>query len=162
MADMNAIIARPLVYVPRLDRGGIFEIVTTGKVVAPRGPNPTVDFGVNPYQWMSLPAEGIILWKVRHPVTEDEANLPATVILPTGVSTTTPVSMTGSGVTVNKTPVVDKVGSQTSGQDINAPVGTSTTAAGAYTEHLVYYNKCTGVFRLLGQTATPAPTPVEQ
>lgn len=103
---------------------------------------------------MGLPPEGILLWKVRHPVTETEASYPATIVLPSGLSTTTPVTVSNAGVIVNKTPIVDKVGAHMTGQDITTPVASGDPIVGAYTEHLVYYNKCTGVFRMLGHTAT--------
>lgn len=47
---------------------------------------------------------------------------------------------------------MDNKGTQTVGSDI-----TNQTAAGetsAYTEHLVYFNKCAGIFRLLGVKST--------
>lgn len=94
----------------RLDRGGIPVVATTGKVSDASAAEPTVDFGINPCQWNSLPPEGILLWKVRHPVTETEASYPATIVLPSGLSTTTPVTVSNAGVIVNKTPIVDKVG----------------------------------------------------
>lgn len=64
----------------RLDRGGISVVATTGKVSDASAAEPTVDFGINPCQWNSLPPEGILLWKVRHPVTETEADYPATIV----------------------------------------------------------------------------------
>lgn len=76
-----------------------------------------------------------------------------------GLSTTTPVTVSNAGVIVNKTPIVDKVGAHMTGQDITTPVASSDPIVGAYTEHLVYYNKCTGVFRMLGHTATAATAP---
>ena len=143
----------------RLDRGGIPVVATTGKVSDASAAEPTVDFGINPCQWNSLPPEGILLWKVRHPVTETEADYPATIVLPSGLSTTTPVTVSNAGVIVNKTPIVDKVGAHMTGQDITTPVASGDPVVGAYTEHLVYYNKCTGVFRMLGHTATAATAP---
>lgn len=89
---------------PRLDRGGIPVVATTGKVSDASAAEPTVDFGINPCQWNSLPPEGILLWKVRHPVTETEADYLATIVLPSGLSTTTPVTVSNAGVIVNKTP----------------------------------------------------------
>ena len=76
-----------------------------------------------------------------------------------GLSTTTPVTVSNAGVIVNKTPIVDKVGAHMTGQDITTPVASGDPIVGAYTEHLVYYNKCTGVFRMLGHTATAATAP---
>ena len=90
-------------------------------------------------------------------MTETEASYPATIVLPSGLSTTTPVTVSNAGVIVNKTPIVDKVGAHMTGQDITTPVASSDPIVGAYTEHLVYYNKCTGVFRMLGHTATALP-----
>ena len=80
----------------RLDRGGIPVVATTGKVSDASAAEPTVDFGINPCQWNSLPPEGILLWKVRHPVTETEADYPATIVLPSGLSTTRalPINLT--------------------------------------------------------------------
>lgn len=43
----------------RLDRGGIPVVATTGKVSDASAAEPTVDFGINPCQWNSLPPEGI-------------------------------------------------------------------------------------------------------
>lgn len=80
----------------RLDRGGIPVVATTGKVSDASAAEPTVDFGINPCQWNSLPPEGILLWKVRHPVTETEASYPATIVLPSGLSTTTPVTVSNA------------------------------------------------------------------
>lgn len=54
---------------------------------------------------------------------------------------------------------MDKVGAHMTGQDITTPVASGDPIVGAYTEHLVYYNKCTGVFRMLGQTATATTAP---
>lgn len=71
----------------------------------------------------------------------------------------TPVTVSNAGVIVNKTPIVDKVGAHMTGQDITTPVASGDPIVGAYTEHLVYYNKCTGVFRMLGQTATATTAP---
>lgn len=42
----------------RLDRGGIPVVATTGKVSDASAAEPTVDFGINPCQWNSLPPEG--------------------------------------------------------------------------------------------------------
>lgn len=39
----------------RLDRGGIPVVATTGKVSDASAAEPTVDFGINPCQWNSLP-----------------------------------------------------------------------------------------------------------
>lgn len=63
------------------------------------------------------------------------------------------------GIPVVATTGVDKVGAHMTGQDITTPVASSDPIVGAYTEHLVYYNKCTGVFRMLGHTATAATAP---
>lgn len=51
-----------------------------------------------------------------------------------------------------KVPVVDNKGTQTIGSDITNP--TAGGEASAYTEHLVYFNKCAGTFRLLGVKST--------
>ena len=142
-ADIKVVVPQ---FVPRLDIGGIYTLATTGKASAEA---ETVDYGFNPCAWRALPNEGILLWKVRHPVTEAESGYAVNVVVPTsGSARSTVTSPNGTA----KVPVVDNKGTQTVGSDI-----TNQTAAGetsAYTEHLVYFNKCAGIFRLLGVKST--------
>lgn len=156
MADFRGIARVSECCVPRLDQGGIYVIATTGKITSFDGDTDTTVFGVNPYQWNALPEQGIILWKVQHPVSSSEENNPVTVALPTGGASTVPVNPS-TGTASKGVPVVDKKNTQVTGQDVN------NTAPGfvSNTEHLVYYNKSCGIFRLLGQEAA-ASTPVEQ
>lgn len=145
-ADIKVVVPQ---FVPRLDIGGIYTLATTGKASAEA---ETVDYGFNPCAWRALPNEGILLWKVRHPVTEAESGYAVNVVVPTSGSARSMVTSPNTTTGTAKVPVVDNKGTQTVGSDI-----TNQTAAGetsAYTEHLVYFNKCAGIFRLLGVKST--------
>lgn len=135
--------------VPRIDIGGIPTLSTTGKASTETN---TVDYGFNPCAWKALPNEGILLWKVRHPVAASESGYVVNVVVPTSGSARSTVTSPNTSTGTTKVPVVDNKGTQTTGSDI-----TNTTAgseANAYTEHLVYFNKCAGTFRLLGVKST--------
>lgn len=134
------------VRVPRLDVRGIPEICSTGiqENVAASG---TVDYGINPCIWRQLPCQSIILWKVRHSATAANAGLPATVAIPTNSSSTT-VNSPASNPGVSKVPVVDNHSNQITAGDV--------VPTGSYTEHLVYIDKASGTFRLLGVNTTAA------
>lgn len=145
-ADIKVVVPQ---FVPRLDIGGIYTLATTGKASAEA---ETVDYGFNPCAWRALPNEGTLLWKVRHPVTEAESGYAVNVVVPTSGSARSTVTSPNTTTGTAKVPVVDNKGTQTVGGDI-----TNQTAAGetsAYTEHLVYFNKCAGIFRLLGVKST--------
>lgn len=135
--------------VPRLDIGGIYTLSTTGKATTDV---PTVDYGFNPCAWNSLPNEGILLWKVLYSVTMDESEYAVNIVVPTTGVTKSTVSTPSSVAGTTKVPVVDNKGTQTIGSDITTP--TPSSNVNAPTEHLVYFNKCTGVFRLLGVEST--------
>lgn len=75
-ADIKVVVPRGT-FVPRLDIGGIFTLTTTGKASAE---TETVDYGFNPCAWRALPEEGILLWKVRHPVTTEESAYAVNVV----------------------------------------------------------------------------------
>lgn len=148
--------------IPLLDRQGIYELCTTGIAEGTAdAADATVDYGVNPCIWNALPCECVAVWKVRHTATTAGATLPATVVIPGAGRSTVPDNTSSS---TKKIAVVDNKGTQASGGDITATPG-STPIAGRQqvsytTEHWVYINKSTGVFRLMGVTAaTPAVTP---
>ena len=144
-ADFRVVV--PGVFVPRIDVGGIFVLSTTGKASTAE---TTLDYGINPCQWQALPNEGVMIWKVRHPATADEASLPVTVVVPSLGSSTVTSSNTASGTV--KVPIVDNKGTQVVGSDVTDPDN-------GYTEHWVYFNKNAGIFRLLGVAAQSAPVP---
>lgn len=142
-----------------LDNRGIYELCTTG-VVENTADEYSVDYGVNPCVWRSLPNEFVAIWKVKHPATTNGADLPANVVVPTYNLSST-VNSSNSNSSVNKIPVLDNKSTRTTGKDINVPVGSGNEAQQSYTtEHWIYVNKCTGTFRLMGVTAQEAPTPV--
>lgn len=133
---MVEVIAR--VPVPKLDR--VIPFLTTTGI----NESETADYGISPCLWKALPDEGIILLKVRHSATT--ATLPATIVVPTSPVRSTVVTE-GSVMGTIKVPVVDNHNTQATAGDV---------VPGETTEHLVYYNKCSGVFRLLGVTAAVA------
>lgn len=140
--------------VPTLDNRGIYEVCTTDMVVVTGSATEAdnVTYGINPHIWRSLPNECIILWKVRHPITADGQDLPVTVAVPTsGSASTVSSSSSNSSSNTKKVSVVDNKSTQTVGSDI--------TNEGTTTEHLVYIDKCSDTFKLLGVQAA-APTPV--
>ena len=84
--------------------------------------------------------------------TTGKASAEAETVVPTSGSARSTVTSPNTTTGTAKVPVVDNKGTQTVGSDI-----TNQTAAGetsAYTEHLVYFNKCAGIFRLLGVKST--------
>lgn len=138
---------------PLLDRRGMPEVCTTGLIENLEGES-TVDYGINPCVWRALPNQATILWKVRHPVSQNGASLPVTVVIPTGNNSSTVVSTAGT----KKIPVVDNKSTQVQGGDVTVPTGSgSETQQGYTTEHIVYIDKCAGTFRLLGVKAASAP-----
>lgn len=151
-------IGRRRVPYPLLDRRGMPEVCTTGLIENLNGEN-TADYGINPCVWRALPNQATILWKVRHPVSQNGASLPVTVVIPTGRNSSTVVSSGTTGGTT-KIPVVDNKSTQVQGGDVTVPTGSgSETQQGYTTEHIVYIDKCNGTFRLLGVKATSTPAP---
>lgn len=157
---------RRRIRIPLLDQRGIFEVCTTGMVEVTGDENDSVDYGINPDIWRALPCECVIIWKVRHPVSQNGAGLPVNVVVPTsGKTTVSNGSNTGSGVTSTSTgtkiPVVDNKSTQVEGHDVTVPVGNgsgaSTQQLGNTTEHWVYVNKSAGTFRLMGVIAQNSP-----
>lgn len=155
------------VAVPKIDLNGIPVIETTGYVET-TDVNQTVDYGINPCIWNALPNQAVIVWKVRHPVTTTGATLPVNVVIPTTTRNST-VTTENSTLGTTKIPVIDNKSTQVLGHDVTVPSGTAAPApqvqAGYFTEHIVYINKCCGVFRLMGVTAINSPaeaaTPAE-
>lgn len=149
--------------VPRVDQNGIYVVSTTGKAVStPDGEEPRIDFGLNPFVWCALPDVGVLIWRVRHPVTTTEASYPVNVIVPNGYATTVPSQGVQAGT--SRIPVVDHHNVQVTGNDVNVPVDSANGSPmlGGYTEHIVWFNKPQGIFRLLGVKASSNPTPSAQ
>lgn len=140
--------------VPTLDNRGIYEVCTTGlaEVTGSTVEADNVTFGINANIWKQLPNEFIFLWKVRHPVSETGAALPGYVAIP-NIGSSSTVSSTSSSANNNtkKISIVDNKNTQVVGGDI--------TDTGVTTEHLVYVNKCSDTFKLLGVKAEAAPAP---
>ncbi|MBC5635096.1 hypothetical protein [Parabacteroides hominis] len=143
--------------VPRLDTRGIPELYTTGLVENTESEENTVDYGINPCIWKALPNQTLVLWKVRHPVSQNGASSPVTVVIPTGNSSST-VTSPNSAAGTTKVKVVDNKSTQVAGRDVTVPTGSGAEEQQGYTtEHIVYIDKCAGIFRLLGVTAQNSP-----
>lgn len=125
---------------PRLDINGIFDLCTNAVQVT----DESVDFGINPCQYNALPAESLILLKVRNSVPASGAALPVTVVTPASGNSTVQGSSSASGGT--KVPLVDHTGTQVTGANVTNP-----------TELWVYLNKCTGTLRILSYTTVAPP-----
>lgn len=158
--------ARRRIRIPMLDQRGIYEVCTTGMIEVTGDENDSVDYGINPDIWRALPCECVIIWKVRHPVSQNGAGLPVNVVVPTsGKTTLSNGANSGNGVTTTSTgtkiPVVDNKSTQVEGHDVTVPIGNgsgaSTQQLGNTTEHWVYINKSAGTFRLMGVTAQNSP-----
>lgn len=147
--------------IPTIDQKGIPELCTTGIVENyTEEDNESVDYGINPNIWKALPNQAIVLWKVKHPVSQNGASLPVNVVIPTGSSSTT-VSTPNSNAGTTKVKVVDNKGTKTEGRDVTVPTGNGSEEQQSYTtEHIVYIDKCQGIFRLLGVTAQNSPARV--
>lgn len=141
--------------VPTLDNKGLYEVCTTDiKIVTgSSSEEDNITFGINPHIWRALPRECVILWKVKHPVTAPGESLPVNIAVPSNGSAST-VSSSASSATGNtkKILIVDNKSGQVVGSDV--------TNEGTTTEHLVYIDKCSDTFKLLGVQAANAPTPV--
>ena len=144
--------------IPRLDVRGIPVVSSTG-LVENLDNETSADYGINPCVWRLLPCQSVILWKVQHPVSQNGASLPVTVVIPSGGNSTVISNGSSSGTT--KIPVVDNKGTQVQGSDVTVPTGSSSGSSqqiGNTTEHWVYIDKSAGIFRLLGVTAQNSPT----
>lgn len=108
-----------------------YVLVTNGVVV---NSLQTV-YGINPRQWKELPCEGVALLKIRQAAPALGLLLPVAVAVPTASTVTT----IGDGCcSVANLPFVDPVNNHFLGYQI-----------ANNTEHLVYFNKCKGLFRIL-------------
>lgn len=147
------------VAVPKVDLNGIPVIETTGYVETTDDVS-TVDYGINPCIWNALPSRGVVIWKVRHPVTTAGATLPVNVVIPTTTRNSTVIGE-NSTLGTTKIPVIDNKSTQVLGHDVTVPSGTAAPTpqiqVGYTTEHWVYMDKCCGIFRLMGVTAINSP-----
>jgi hypothetical protein len=159
MTNLIGVPAYRRVVVPRIDNNSIPVIESTGYVETTEDV-ASVDYGINPCIWKALPNQAVIVWKVRHPVTTTGATLPVNVVIPAANRNSTVVSDT-TNIGATKIPVIDNKSTQVLGHDVTVPSGTAAPApqvqAGYFTEHIVYINKCCGIFRLMGITAINSP-----
>lgn len=129
----------------RLDQGGI-PVLSTNAVQLTE---ETVDYGINPRQYNSLPCESIVLLRIHAAVPEGGEALPVTIVVPSAGRSTldASTSATGAGTATGttKVPVLDSQNTQLIGDDIEAT-----------TERFAYINKCTGVIRFLEFTSSAA------
>lgn len=141
-----------------IDRSGIPIVCTTG-LSEGTSDTQTADYGINPCVWRALPNQTTILWKVNHPISNTGSSLPVTVVVPTAKSAST-VPTNGSSSGVSKIPVVDNKSTQVVGSDVTVATGSgcASTQQSYTTEHIVYIDKCAGIFRLLGVQAASSPS----
>lgn len=129
----------------RLDQGGI-PVLSTNAVQLTE---ETVDYGINPRQYNSLPCESIVLLRIHAAVPAGGEALPVTIVVPSAGRSTldASTSATGAGTAMGttKVPVVDSQNTQLIGDDIEAT-----------TERFAYINKCTGIIRFLEFTSSAA------
>lgn len=117
----------------RIKDTGVFIVSTNAVNVT----ETSVDFGLDPYVYNSLPCESIVLFKFHTAIPAAAAALPVTVAIPnrnrtTLVTTgTTPTSTSSTTV-----PVTDKDNNPVVGGDVDV-----------VTEKLAYINKRTGVIK---------------
>lgn len=133
---------RPRARIARLDRGGIYQVCTTG--VAVSADNTTVDFGIDKMQYNLLPNEGYVSIKIRHTVPAAGAALPVAIV-PTS-RTAVPSASNSLNSGSKKLPVVDHENTPVVGSNITNP-----------TERFAYFNKCENIIRFVEFTATGAP-----
>lgn len=134
----------------RIDNGGI-PVLSTNNVQLT---DATVDFGIDPRQYNSLPCESIVLLRINSAIPAGGEALPVTIVVPSygrstlDASTTTTGAGTATGTT--KVAVVDSQGTQIVGDDVEIT-----------TERFAYINKCTGVIRFLEFTSGAAAAAAE-
>lgn len=106
----------------------------------------TVDFGIDPRQYWSLPCESIVVLRINSEIPEGGEDLPVTIVVPSvgrstlDASTSAIGAGTASGTT--KVPVLDSQNNQLVGDDIEVS-----------TERLAYIDKCRGIIRFLEFTS---------
>lgn len=126
----------------RIEQGGIPVLSTNGVQLT----DATVDFGINPCQYYSLPCESIVVLRINSEVPAGGEALPVTIVVPSAgrstldASTSTAGAGTATGTT--KVPVVDSQNNQLVGDDIEVS-----------TERLAYIDKCRGIIRFLEFTS---------
>lgn len=124
---------------PRIDIGGIFKLSTNAVALT----TTSVDYGINPCIYRSLPNESLILLTIHTDVPTGGEALPVMLVVPNeGAST---VSEANSTTGTSKINVVDSQGTNVTGANIQGS-----------TERLVYINKCTGVVRFIEFTNATA------
>lgn len=107
----------------------------------------TVDFGIDPYQYASLPCESLVLLRINSEVPDGGEALPVTIVVPSAgrstldASTSTAGAGTATGTT--KVPVVDSQNNQLVGDDIEVS-----------TERLAFIDKCRGIIRFVEFTSS--------
>lgn len=112
----------------RIDVGGIYKLSTNAVTLT----DTTVDYGVNPCSYNSLPCESLVLLTIHADVPDGGEDLPVTIVTPTTTST---VSSSSSSTKVS---IVDSQGSDVTGSNIQGN-----------TQRFVYINKRTGIIRFL-------------
>lgn len=129
----------------RIDLEGI-PVLSTNAVQLTEA---TVDYGINPCQYNSLPCESIVLLRIHAAVPVGGEALPVTLVVPSrGRSTldaSTSVAGAGTATGTTKLPILDSQNTQIVGSDVEAT-----------TERFAYINKCTGVIRFLEFTSGAA------
>lgn len=150
----------------RIDQRGIPVICTTDLVEDTTAGTESATYGINSCEWYALPCQTVIIWKVRQPISTAGAALPVSVAIPSGNRNSTVSSGGASSSSGNitgsvKIPVVDNKSTQVAGGDVTKqPGGAGSATQTSYTtEHWVYIDKASGIFRLLGVTAAAAATP---
>ena len=139
---------RRAIGVPRLDRGGIYKLCTTG--VAVSADSTTVDFGIDACQFNQLPNEGYISLHIRHTVPAAGANLPVTVVA-THRSPIPAIPGALNGGNRSQLPVVDHANTPVTGANVVNP-----------SERFAYYNKCCNILRFVEFTNPAAPAPASE
>lgn len=112
--------------ISRIDIGGIFKVNTNGVSLS----DDSVDYGINPIVYKSLPSECLILLFIHADIPSGGESLPVTIAVPNNVSTV--------GDDTTKINIVDSLGENVTGNNIKGN-----------TQRLVYINKNTGVIRFV-------------
>lgn len=158
-------VRRRIANLQRIDQRGIPVICTTDLVENTTAGAESATYGINACEWAALPCQTVIIWKVRQPISAAGADLPVSVAVPVGgknstVSSAGSAAGSGNVAGTAKIPVVDNKSTQVTGGDVTNQAGGGASAQASYTtEHWVYIDKASGIFRLLGVTAAAA-TPV--
>lgn len=117
---------------PRIDIGGIFKLTTNAVNLT----DTTVDYGINPCLYRSLPCESIVLLTIHADVPTGGETFPVMVVVPNSGNSTVSENNSTSGTT--KLNIVDSQGTNVTGSNVQGN-----------TQRLAYINKNTGVIRFL-------------